>query len=393
MTGSSSLFLEVDCSQITKEGQFVCGDAFKSKYLPSENRAISVLSDGLGSGVKANILSMMTATMAVRFFEANRDIRRASEVIMNSLPMCQVRRISYATFSIVDAVMHGQTRIIEQGNPPYLLIRNGAYVPVERTSMIMTRWDNRELRLSELEMQPEDRLVVFSDGVSQAGLGAPNWKLGWRIEGCADYILKRLEAAPNLSARQLARDVVDEAVRKEPERFAKDDISCAVLYFRRARRLLLMTGPPYDHRRDREAALRLQLYPGRTAVCGGTTANIVARELGLKVTTCLGKRRGGLPPVCSMNGIDLVTEGILTLTRVASILESHETDFTADAAGQLAELLINSDQVELLVGTRINEAHQDPSLPVDLEIRRNIVKRIAAALRDLYLKEVSIEYI
>ncbi len=390
----TSLFLDVDCRQISKYGQHVCGDAFRSQKLSSENRVITVLSDGLGSGVKANILSLMTATMALKFFAANRDIRRASEVIMESLPMCQVRRISYATFSIVDAVMHGSTRIVEQGNPPYLLIRNGECVPVEHTTMTMSSGgDERKLRLSHLEMQPEDRLIVFSDGVSQAGLGSTHWKLGWRVEGCAEFVLGRIAADNHISARQLAREIVEEAVRKDPNQIAKDDISCAVHYFRRSRRALLMTGPPFDRRRDRELALRLELFQGRKAVCGGTTSNIIGRELDRKVITRLGGRRGDLPPVCSIDGIDLVTEGILTLTRVASILEAHETDFKFDAAGRLAELLVDSDQIELLVGTRINEAHQDPSLPVDLEIRRNIIKRIAAALRDHYLKEVSIEYI
>jgi hypothetical protein len=387
------LFVEVDCRQRHKASEHICGDAFASTRLGAEDRVITVLSDGLGSGVKANILSSMTATMALKFVAGNRDIVRASEVIMDSLPICRVRRISYATFSIIDSVLHGRTRMVEQGNPAALLIRAGQVYPLERRTLTTARWRDRELQVSEFETRPEDRLVVFSDGVSQAGLGNPQWKLGWRSEGCADFVRRTLRDEPEISARRLADAVVREAVAKEPGGVAHDDVSCAVLYFRRPRRLLLMTGPPFDAQRDREVAGRIDRFPGRRVVCGGTTSSIVGRELGRTIHMPLDAPRADLPPVCRMQGADLVTEGILTLTRAAQYLEAGPGPYPADAAGQLAELLHESDQIEFLVGTRINEAHQDPSLPVDLEIRRNIVKRIAQAMESRYLKETDIQCI
>lgn len=386
-----SLFIEQGYFNQRKHGENASGDAFFSRKILSEDRLIAVLSDGLGSGIKANILANMTATMALRFVEANRDILSASQIIMDALPVCQVRRISYATFTIVDAALRGRTRIVEQGNPSSLLIRGGKLVSLKARVMSTPGWQERELRLIDFDSQPEDRLVVFSDGVSQAGLGSPQWKLGWRVEGCADYIIKQVKADPLISARKLCRLVVDEALRKEPERKALDDISCAVFYFRRPRRTLVVSGPAFDSARDREVAAYLEAFDGRKVVSGGTTANIVARELRREVVTALPRRGCDLPPTSSMAGLDLVTEGILTLTRAAQYLET--TLAGDDPAAQLATLLIDSDQIEFLVGTRINDAHQDPKLPIDLEIRRNIIKRISKILEQRYLKETSIQYI
>ena len=389
---TDSLFLEVDCAQRRKDGEHICGDTFHSMKLTAEDRVIAALSDGLGSGVKASILSSMTATMALRFAAANRDLRRASEIIMDALPVCAVRRIRYATLTIIDAVLHGPTRLLEQGNPRAILLRGGEAVDFERTRVHVESALDRTIFMGTFRSEPEDRLIVYSDGVSQAGLGGGIWKLGWRPEGCAACARDLVCANPDISARDLAHTIVEEAVRKEPGACAKDDISCAVFYFRTPRRLLLVTGPAFDPTHDREVAERLEHFPGRRVVAGGTTANIIARELRREVTMDLAGPFGGLPPVSVMRGADLVTEGILTLTQTAQMLE-RGGPFGRDAAGRLAELLINSDRIDFLVGTRINEAHQDPTLPVDLEIRRNIIRRIADTLATRYLKETAVQFI
>ncbi len=387
---TSSLFVEVDCAQRHKHSQNICGDAFFSRKIPAEDRIIAVLSDGLGSGVKANILANMTGTMALKFAAANRNIVGASEVIMDSLPICQVRKISYATFTIVDCIIHGKTRIVEQGNPNYILIRDGKAVDISRRTMMTARWKDRALQVSEICTRPEDRLIVFSDGVSQAGLGSDRWKLGWRVEGCSSFVEQLVAKDSNISGRELAQAIVDEAERHEPQCRAMDDITCAVFYFRKPRRTLVLSGPPYDQSRDREIATKLDHFEGRKAICGGTTANIVGRELNRDMQTVLSGF-GDLPPLSEMEGLDLVTEGILTLTRMAQYLE--QGTIPDDPAGKLANLLLDSDHIEFLVGTRINDAHQDPNLPLDLEIRRNIIKRIMATLEERYLKETIIQYI
>jgi hypothetical protein len=387
-----SLFIEVDFCQVRKKRENICGDAFYSQKIPEEERVISVLSDGLGSGVKANILASMTARMAVRFAAGDMDFTRCAEVMMDALPVCQVRRISYATFTIIDTRAHGETRIIEMDNPPFLLVRGGVVVPVAMEEITSERWPDRKLRMSHLVMQPEDRIVVCSDGITQAGLGNPRYPLGWREDGCRDFVLDRVTRDPQVSARRLARAVVSGAIDKEPEHQAHDDMTAGVIYFRKPRKLLLLTGPPFDRANDAVYARMLDQFDGRRVICGGSTANIVARELGREITMSLEDSTGDLPPLSRMPGVDLVTEGILTLTHTARVLEGS-APVNGNAASKLAELLRDSDRIEFVVGSRINEAHQDPQLPMDVEIRRNIVRRMAQCLEEKYLKEVTMKCI
>jgi hypothetical protein len=391
MTGG--LFMEVEHCRRQKHGEDICGDAFVSRKLADEDRVVAVLSDGLGSGVKANILASMTATMALRFAVEGAEILQSADIMMSALPVCKERHISYATFTIVDTSIEGTTRVIEQGNPEFLLIRNGQALDVPCTEKSNPKWRDRRIRFYQVDTRAEDRLVVFSDGVSQAGMGTERLPLGWRVDGCRTFVQNVVHDEPRVSSRRLARMVVDEALRSEPGRLPGDDMTCAVLYFREPRRLLVLSGPPFDETRDHEMARMVDEFEGRTAVCGGTTADIVARELNRKITTELGTHDVGLPPTSRMHGLDLVTEGILTLTRAARLLEGDQAPDAGNGAARLVHLLRESDQIRFQVGTRINEAHQDPALPVDLDIRRNIVKKIARLLEEKYLKEVEIDYV
>ncbi len=392
MIGNASLFIDVYNSSKRKWNQNVCGDAFASRRFDNEGRLIAVLSDGLGSGVKANILSSMTATMALKFFSANSDILRSSEVIMEALPVCQVRKISYATFSIVDCDQEGMARVVEEGNPEFILLRGGVEERVKPIILTSKRFPDRHLHVSEMSVGAGDRLIICSDGVTQSGLGTPKYPLGWRRESLVRFVESAIRENPTISSRDLSAAIVAAAMEVEPEGVPHDDTSCLVLYFRTPRRLMVFSGPPFDRERDSECAAMLDAFPGRKAVCGGTTANLVAREWGCRVETSLPDRRYKLPPCSKIDGIDLVTEGVLTLTQVARRLEDPNMEMTPDPAGLLIDLLLDSDEIEFMVGTRINEAHQDPTLPVDLEIRRNIMKRIATALSERYLKTTSIRF-
>lgn len=161
MSRSETLFIDVDCAQKCKTGQQICGDAFASKRIEEQERLIAVLSDGLGSGVKANILASMTATMALKFVSADFNFTRAAEVIMNSLPICQVRKISYATFSIADCTLEGRARIVEEGNPPFILLRDGIDFPTVPETIASKNFENRKMRVTEVRLQPEDRLIFI----------------------------------------------------------------------------------------------------------------------------------------------------------------------------------------------------------------------------------------
>ncbi|MFU2210909.1 SpoIIE family protein phosphatase [Solidesulfovibrio sp. C21] len=390
---SDDVFVEVDAAQRNRYGEDICGDAFKTLRLADEGRIIAVLSDGLGHGVKASILSLMTATMALKYTANDMDIVRAASVIMDALPVCQVRKISYATFTVVDIQSTGGARVIEMDNPPVTLVRDGAVVNLEFEEVSTPRYDERMIRVYDVKLRPGDRLIFTSDGITQAGLGSERLRLGWRIKGCRDYVLEQVAADPNISARALSQKILGMALRQEPFQRAYDDMTAAVIYLRRPRRVLVLTGPPYAAGRDKEFAETLADFDGRKVICGGTTANIVGRELGRTIRDSLmGAGGGDLPPAAEMEGVDLVTEGILTLTRVAQLLENDEPPREKNPATELYDILRDSDSIEFLVGARINEAHQDPNLPIDLEIRRNIIKRICHVLEEKYLKETKMQF-
>lgn len=389
---TGNLFIDTGFSQCCHFQEKACGDAVAFKRIPAEERLLAVLADGLGHGVKANILALMTTTMALRFSAEDREIVHSAEIIMDALPVCQVRQISYATFTIVDTRLGGVTRIVEMGNPEFLLLRHGRPFPVEGREFSSPKYRERAMTAYTFQAQAEDRVLFFSDGVTQAGLGTPRFPLGWRGSGVEEYAAAQVAAQPDICAQELSERILREAVAHEPGQRPADDISCACLYFRKPRRMLLFTGPPFDQARDAECARTFREFEGTKVISGGTSAEIISRELGRPLTIDLDTVSGDLPPLSRMPGVDLVTEGIFTLTRAARYLENNEFS-KLDPAGRLVELMRRNDIIEFLVGTRINEAHQDPNLPVDLELRRNIIKRLGAVLSDRYMKEVRIHFV
>jgi hypothetical protein len=394
MTGSES-FIEVDSYQRAKHGQYISGDVFLSRKVEPEGRMISVLSDGLGSGVKASVLASMTATMALKFTASPMDIHESAEIIMDTLPICSVRKISYSTFTVVDMNGSGETRIIEHGNPPFLLIRPSGELHVDKTEVRPKRWEDRVISFSAFDVQREDRIIFFSDGITQAGMGEYRTPLGWGLESVDKFVRERIDRYPYISARELSRVLVSRAEEVDGLS-AKDDITCGVVYFRSPRQLLVMTGAPFNRAHDTDLAKMAERTPGRKVICGGTTANIVSRMLNRPIQIDMRQQlHSKVPPSARMDGFDLVTEGTLTLGEVLRLLEQGfaPEDMRSNAAVRLATMLLDSDIVKFAVGTRINEAHQDPNIPVELDLRRNIVKRIARLLESKHMKRVLIQYV
>lgn len=388
-------FIEVDSCQRAKHGQLISGDVFLTEKVKAEDRIVSVLTDGLGSGVKASVLATMTATMALKFAVSPMDIRRSAEIIMDTLPICSVRKISYSTFTVVDMARSGHTRIIEHGNPSFLLIRPEGEARIEKTEVRPKRWRERVISYTSFEVKREDRIVFFSDGISQAGMGEYHTPFGWGLPGVETYIREQIERYPHISARELSRALVARAEEVDGLT-AKDDITCGVVYVRSPRQLLVMTGAPFNRVHDQDLAKMAERTVGRKVICGGTTANIISRQLNRPIEIDLSQARDArVPPPARMQGFDLVTEGILTLGEVLRILEAglEPEELKPNAAVRLTRMLLNSDVVNFAVGTRINEAHQDPNIPVDLDLRRNIVKRIARTLEDKHMMRVIVQYI
>ena len=386
------MFIDIDCHQIKKYNQNAFGDYFTSKRYPDEGKLIAVLSDGLGSGIKANILSCMTATMLLRFVEKQEiPIRKAAEIVMNSLPVCKVRKISYSTFSIIDVNDEGVARIIEEGNPEFLWIKNGEVMEPPFETIQSKTFQNRCMKSYKIHLELGDRLIFCSDGVTQCGLGNGRLKLGLRREGLIELVLAKLKEEPEISSSELSRYIIRQTQNIETNRLPKDDISACVLYFREPRTSLIFTGPPFNQKKDAEYAQLFANFPGKKAICGGTTANLISRELNRPITMDKEISIGKLPSCSYMDGVDLVTEGILTLTETLECLETGKLDVD-NAAGKLIKFLLDSDCINFMVGAKLNQAHYNPALPIEIEIRKNIIRKMATVLQDKYFKKVNIEF-
>ena len=385
------MFVDIDCSQLKKYNQNAYGDYFISKRYPDEGRLIAVLSDGLGSGIKANILSCMTATMLLKFVEGEVNIRKAAEIIMNSLPVCKVRRISYSTFSVIDCDDEGNVKIVEEGNPDFVWIRGDEVMQPEAVEVVSKNFKNRKMKTYRFKVELGDRIIFCSDGVTQSGLGTPRLKLGLRRDGLIQIIKDKLSEYNEISSFNLSKHIVNQAKNIEVDRLPKDDVSACVLYFREPRESLIFTGPPYHQAKDAQFSKNFDNFSGHKAICGGTTANLVSRELGRPIKTESEISIGNLPSCSYMDGVDLITEGILTLTKTLEYLELGLAS-EKNAAESLLKFLLDSDCINFMVGAKLNQAHYDPSLPIEIEIRKNIIRKMSKVLEEKYFKKVSVQY-
>ena len=389
---------EVGHFQINHEGEKICGDVFLSKRIPEEERVLCVLSDGMGHGVRANVLATLTATISLNFSMEHKDANALAGIIMKALPVCSERKISYSTYTIIDISIGNETvSILEYDNPQTLIMRgNRIYEPewlhVKYEGDVA---DKRVMDLKKCTFTPriEDRILFCSDGITQSGL-KEGVAMGWGRNNLIRFVREIIEGAPTISAADLAERVVKHASANDLH-VPKDDLTCGVVYFRQARKTLLCTGPPFNMEKDGEFASILRDFDGNKIVSGATTTEIVARELGREVVN-EGITDPTLPPSSKMDGIDLVTEGVLTLSKVTYMLNTMHinsgTQFGKGPADQICKLLLDSDEIYILVGTKINENHHDPSLPVEIEIRKNLIRRLTHVLSEKFMKVVIIKY-
>jgi len=329
------------------------------------------------------------------------DLKHSAKIIMDTLPVCKERKISYSTFSIAD-IRYNELNsniiinFLEYDNPRALYFRNSNHIEWQGDVNVLDRqgaFKKEEIIHNVFNLKVGDRLIIFSDGVTQAGMGISK-SLGWRLTGVKTYIEQILEKSPDISSREITKLIVNKALNLDGLA-SKDDITCCCIYIRKPRRTLIVTGPPFLKESDNILCQKISSFTGKKIISGGTTALIVSRNLNKRIKVDLSSWSKDVPPLSVMEGMDLVTEGMLTLSKVAYTLEKKIpiNELANDAVKKYIELILDSDQVHFIVGTKINEAHQDPSIPVEIGIRRTLIERLRRALEDNYLKETSIEYI
>ncbi len=385
------MFIKIGKSSLKKDNQNACGDCILTKRYKDSDKITAVLSDGLGSGIKANILSTMTSVMLSGFAENNADLVKSAEIVMNSLPVCKVRNISYSTFSVVVADNEGNVNIIEEGNPDFIYYTKGNIVEQTPEIIDSKNHKDRHLKIYNLTLEENDVLVFVSDGVTQAGLASEQLRDGITRDGLKRIVKEYIEKTPDFNPDDLARHITNIAKYVSGDHKPQDDISALILKAATPKKALIYTGPPYNSDKDFEWARIFDEFEGKKGVAGGTTAGILARELNREIYINQNSE-GSLPAVSFMEGADIVTEGILTLTRVSEYLSDGDFEDKKDAAKDLIDFLLDADCIDFVVGAKVNSAHYDPNLPIEIELRRDVVKKISKTLKDKYLKKVAIQY-
>ena len=381
------LYYEWGMKQLLKRNEELCGDSIViSRHSDSVTLA---LSDGLGSGVKANILATLTTRIAMHMLENDLSLNEVVETLGSTLPVCQVRKLAYSTFAIGQFFRDGHARIVEFDTPPVILLRDRKLVRLPSDERVIS---GKTIHDSAIELKLGDWIVFVSDGVLNAGIGGV-YPLGWGWDQAVQYIERH--AHPGLSAGDLAEKVA-EAVGELYAGSPGDDVSIAVIKVRHKLMASILAGPPASAEADETMLARFAERPGLHVVCGGTTAKLVSRHLGRPLEVDLDTMKPDVPPLARMDDIDLVTEGILTLTAVSALLQSganrDTVKFGTDGASALVRLLLNVDHVHFIVGMAVNPAHQNPNLPSQLGMKLAVVREIAHELRKRGI-EVTVESI
>jgi len=346
------------------------------------------LSDGLGSGVKANILSILTTRIVMHMMENQLPLGEVVQTLSETLPVCEVRKLAYSTFAIGQFFSEGHARVVEFDTPSVIVLRRRKSIPVPYEEREI---EGKTIRESDLELQIGDWVVFVSDGVVNAGIGGL-YPLGWGLKQIMRFLEEHCH--PDLAAQQLA-DKLAQAVWELYCEKPGDDVSVVVIKVRHKLVATILTGPPIDKKADETVVARFKRNPGFLAICGGTTAKIVARYLGGKpLEVDLATMKPDVPPVAKLEGIDLTTEGILTLTKTNDLLHSgadRETvKFRTDGASALLRLCLDVDHIHFMVGLSVNPAHQNPDLPGELGMKLAVVRGIADELSKRG-KEVTVE--
>jgi len=380
------LFFDIGYSQLNKKNEELCGDSIA--VAESADSLIVVCSDGLGSGVKASILSSLTAKMASTMLQQGCTLEEVIETLAYTLPVCEVRGLAYSTFSILQIMRDGRAYLAEYDSPAAYYGNRDKLLDIPRQDRVI---GERLIHEAYLELVPGDWICLVSDGILHAGIGGI-WNLGWGAERVGSFI--KHVAAKGEDAITSANEVTS-LVNKLYACQPGDDASVIFVCARRPRLLNMLFGPPRDRAADREVVRRLMECPGNKVVCGGTTANIVARELKRELHVDLSSMDDKVPPTADIDGIDLVTEGMLTVSYATSKLKSamrfSDLAYMRDGASRLAALLLKADRVEISVGLALNPAHQSPDVPLSLGLKNKVVDDLQEALRQRG-KNVTVNY-
>ena len=387
----NNLCADIGFKSINHTGEQLCGDHID--IVENDDSTVIVLADGLGSGVKASILSTLTSKIISTMLAAGLPLEDCVSTIAGTLPICSVRGVAYSTFTIIHIINNETAVLIQYDNPLSILIRNEKVCDYPKTEMNI---GGKKIYRSEIRLQENDLIISMSDGCPHAGIGLA-YNFGWKREDIAAFM--EMLAPVGYTAKTLSTILVDECDNlygHEPG----DDTTACVVRIRRRVPMNILFGPP-SNKDDCDRMMSLFFSKeGKHIICGGTTSTIASQWLKKPLVASLSFEHSDVPPIATIEGVDLVTEGVITVNRVLEYAKDHigenllyeKWSHGRDGASLISRMLFEeATDINFYVGRAINPAHQNPDLPINFNIKMNLVQELSKALGKMG-KRIKVSY-
>ncbi|MBQ8895147.1 MAG: SpoIIE family protein phosphatase [Clostridia bacterium] len=388
----NDLCADIGYKSINHYGEQLCGDHVDIVE-PDENSTVIVLSDGLGSGVKASILSTLTSKIISTMLAEGLPLEECVSTIAATLPVCSVRGVAYSTFTIIHLKNNQVAEIIQYDNPQVIVIRDDMNYEYPKTEMNI---GGKKILKSVIKLQENDLFVAMSDGCPHAGIGTA-YNFGWKREDIISFV--ETLAPAGYTAKTLSTMLVDECDRLYGN-MPGDDATACIVKIRKREPMNMLFGPP-SNRDDADRMMSLFFSKeGKHIICGGTTSSIAAKYLGKPLKATLSFEQSDVPPIAEIEGVDLVTEGVITVNKVLEYAKDYlgenkfyeDWSFKKDGASLISRLLFEeATDINFYVGRAINPAHQNPDLPINFSIKMNLVEELSKCLKEMG-KRIKVSY-
>ncbi|HCH74056.1 MAG TPA: serine/threonine protein phosphatase [Clostridiales bacterium] len=388
----NNLCVDVGYKSVNHVGEELCGDHVDVVEGQSGDTVI-VLADGLGSGVKASILSTLTSKIISTMIAEGLSLEDCVETVAATLPVCSVRKVAYSTFTIIHLIDSERAELIQYDNPQIILLRNGVNYEYPVTEMNV---GGKKIYKSVIDLEMNDLFVAMSDGCPHAGIGTA-YNFGWKRKDIISFV--ESIAHVGYTAKTLSTILVDECNTLYGGK-PGDDATACVVRVRKREPMNILFGSPQNKDDDERMLSLFFSKEGKHIVCGGTTSKIAAKYLGKEVKATLDFESEGVPPIAKIEGVDLVTEGVITINKVLTYAKDYlkenklyeEWGVKKDGASMIARLLFEeATDINFYVGRAINPAHQNPELPINFSIKMNLVEELSKCLRQMG-KKIIVSY-
>ena len=388
----NDLCADIGYKSVNHYGEELCGDHV-DVVEQDENSTVIVLADGLGSGVKASILSTLTSKIISTMMAEGLPIEECVSTIAATLPVCSVRGVAYSTFTIIHLKNNETAEIIQYDNPQVIVIRDEENYDYPKTEMNI---GGKKIFKSVIKLRENDIFVAMSDGCPHAGIGI-SYNFGWKREDIISFVESL--APVGYTAKTLSTILVDECFKLYGGK-PGDDATACIVRIRKREPMNILFGPPSN--RD-DANIMMSLFfskEGKHIICGGTTSSIAAKYLNKPIKASLNFEKADVPPIAEIEGVDLVTEGVITVNKVVEYAKDYlgenkhyeHWSIKRDGASLISRLLFEeATDINFYVGRAINPAHQNPDLPINFSIKMNLVEELSACLKKMG-KRIKVSY-